>query len=55
MISKTEVTSFLKDFSEKMRFWDVLFRDERGKNAQALLDLEFRPIDRNIVLQALEI
>ena len=55
MISKTEVTSFLKDFSEKMRFWDVLFRDEREKNAQALLDLEFRPIDRNIVLQALEI
>ncbi|MDP4853476.1 MAG: hypothetical protein NWR22_09860, partial [Saprospiraceae bacterium] len=34
---------------------DVLFRDERGKNAQAVLDLEFRPIDRNIVLQALEI
>ena len=55
MISKTEVASFLKDFSKKMRFWDVLFRDERGKNAQALLDLEFRPIDRNIVLQALEI
>ena len=55
MISKTEVASFLKDFSEKMRFWDVLFRDERGKNTQALLDLEFRPIDRNIVLQALEI
>ena len=55
MISKTEVASFLKDFSEKMRFWDVLFRDGRGKNAQALLDLEFRPIDRNIVLQALEI
>lgn len=55
MISKTEVATFLKDFSEKMRFWDVLFRDERGKNTQALLDLEFRPIDRNIVLQALEI
>ena len=55
MISKTEVATFLKDFKEKMRFWDVLFRDERGKNTQALLDLEFRPIDRNIVLQALEI
>ncbi len=55
MISKTEVASFLKDFSEKMRFWVVLFRDERGKNTHALLDLEFRPIDRNIVLQALEI
>lgn len=55
MSSKPEVASFLKDFKEKMRFWDVLFRDERGKNTQALLDLEFRPIDRNIVLQALEI
>ncbi len=55
MSSKPEVASFLKDFKEKMRFWDVLFRDERGKNTQALLDLEFRPVDRNTVLQALEV
>jgi hypothetical protein len=55
MSSKPEIASFLKDFKEKMRFWDVLFRDERGKNTQALLDLEFRPVDRNTVLQALEV
>jgi hypothetical protein len=55
MSSKPEVASFLKDFKEKMRFWDVLFRDERGKNTQALLDLEFCPVDRNTVLQALEV
>lgn len=54
MSSTTEVTAFLKDFKEKMRFWDVLFRDERGKNTQALVDLELRPIDRKTILEALE-
>lgn len=46
MSTETEVASFLKDFNEKMKFWDVLFRDDRGKNAQALVDLELRPIER---------
>lgn len=54
MSTVAEVESFLKDFKEKMRFWDVLFRDERGKNAQALVDLELRPIDRKTILEALE-
>lgn len=54
MSTVAEVASFLKDFKEKMRFWDVLFRDERGKNAQALVDLELRPIDRKAILEALE-
>lgn len=42
------------DFKEKMRLWDVLFRDDRGKNAQALIELELRPIDRLAVLESLE-
>lgn len=54
MRTEAEVTSFLKDFKEKMKFWDVLFRDDRGKNAQALIDLELRPIDRKAILEALE-
>lgn len=54
MSSTTEVTAFLKDFKEKMRFWDVLFRDERGKNTQALVDLELRPFERKAILEALE-
>ena len=55
MSSQTEVETFLKDFKEKMKFWDVLFRDERGKNVQALVDLELRPIERKAILEALEI
>jgi hypothetical protein len=54
MSTAAEVVFFLKDFKEKMRFWDVLFRDDRGKNAQALVDLELRPIDRKSLLEALE-
>ena len=54
MNSETTVASFLKDFKEKMGFWDVLFRDDRGKNAQALVDLELRPVERKAILEALE-
>lgn len=49
-----EVINFLRDFKEKMKLWDVLFRDERGKNAQALVELELRPIERRIILENLE-
>jgi hypothetical protein len=44
----------LKNFKEKMQIWDVLFRDDRGKNAQTLIDLELRPIDRKTILETLE-
>lgn len=54
MITEAEVASYLKDFKEKMKFWDVLFRDDRGKNAQALVDLELRPLERKAILDALE-
>lgn len=54
MPTETEVARFLKNFKEKMKFWDVLFRDDRGKNAQALVDLELRPTDRKAILEALE-
>lgn len=55
MSTKEEVTTFLKDFKEKMKFWDVLFRDERGKNTQALVDLELRPIERKLMLERLTV
>ncbi len=54
MSTIAEVSSFLQDFKEKMKFWDVLFRDDRGKNAQALVDLELRPIDRKAIIETLE-
>jgi hypothetical protein len=55
MSTKEEVATFLKDFKEKMKFWEVLFRDERGKNTQALVDLELRPIERKVILERLTV
>lgn len=54
MSNEAEVVSFLKDFMDKMKFWDVIFRDDRGKNAQALVELELRPIERKTALETLE-
>lgn len=53
MSTEQEVSTFLNDFKAKMKIWDVLFRDERGKNSQALVALELRPIERKAVLEAL--
>lgn len=54
MGTEAEVLFFLKDFKEKMKFWDVLFRDDRGKNTQALIDLELLPMERKRILETLE-
>lgn len=54
MSKETEVASFLKNFKEKMRIWDVFFRDDRGKNTQTMADLELRPVDRKSILEGLE-
>ena len=53
MSTEKEVTAFLKDFKTKMEIWDILFRDERGKNAQTLAALEIRPIERKTILENL--
>jgi hypothetical protein len=55
MLTKEKVASFLKQFKEKMKIWDILFRDDRGKNTKALLDLELRPIDRRKILEELDL
>lgn len=49
-----EVESFLIDFKQKMRIWDVLFRDDRAKNFETLAKLEITPLDRKKVLENLE-
>jgi len=54
MATKQEVERFLNEFHEKMKIWNVFFRDERGKNTQALADLEIRPDDRIKILKELQ-
>ncbi len=53
MATEEEVDRFLKDFKDKMKIWDILFRDDRGKNAQTLVNLELRPIERIAILENL--
>lgn len=48
-----QVEKFLKDFKIKMSIWDVLFRDDRGKNTSTLSDLELRPVERKKILEEL--
>jgi len=43
----------LQDFKAKLGVWGVVFRDDRGKNVQALLDLDITPIFREKILQEL--
>lgn len=54
MATYREVEAFLADFHSKMKIWNVLYRDERSKNSQALADLELRPIDRTKILENLK-
>jgi len=49
-----EVGNFLENYKEKMKIWDVLFRDDRGKNTQTLAELELRPNERKTILESLE-
>lgn len=55
MATKEEVRQFLNEFKEKMKITRIYFRDDRGKNAQTLADLEIRPIEREKVLTDLEV
>ena len=49
------VGKFLRNFKEKLKVFDILFLDDRGKNAQTLATLEITPIARRKVLESLEI
>jgi hypothetical protein len=55
MATNQEVENFLNDFKTKMRFFQILFLDDRGKNAQALLDLEISPIKRKEIIEKLSL
>lgn len=55
MATKQEVDKFLNEFHEKMKIWDIIFRDERGKNTQTLADLEIRSTDRIKIIQEINL
>lgn len=55
MASKQEVEKYLKQLKVKMEIFGILFLDDRGKNQQALHDLEISPARRKEIISSLKI
>ena len=54
MATKEQVEDFLKRLKEKIKVFDIIFRDDRGKNLQTLATLEITPIYRKQVVLSIE-
>jgi hypothetical protein len=54
MALKKEVESFLKELKLKIDIFGILFLDDRGKNQQALHDLEISPNRRREIIETLK-
>jgi len=53
--TRSNIEKFLADFKQKMKIWDIVFRSDRQKNTQALIDLEITPAQRRAVIGKLEV
>lgn len=51
MVRREDVEVFLSVFHLKLEIFQIIFRDERGKNIQALAELEISPKYREDVLK----
>jgi len=54
MATELEIEAFLNTFKAKMEVFEVVFLD-RGKNLQALIDLEITRVSRKEILKQLRI
>lgn len=54
MITIEDVERFLARFHEKMKVFDIVYRDDRGKNLQTLSELEITPIYRTRIIKQLK-
>lgn len=55
MATKEEVEAFLKQFHQKLEIFQIIFRDDRGKNAQTLAELEITPIYRESIIKEIKV
>ena len=55
MATRLEVQRFLRTFHAKLKVFDILFRDDRGKNQQALFDLDITPVFRVEIIKSLAV
>ncbi len=54
MAPKQEVEKYLKELKVKIDIFGMLFLDDRGKNQQALHDLEISPAKRKEIICSLK-
>ena len=50
MVTKEDGEQFLKRLKEKIKIFDIVFRDDKGKNMQTLAALEITPTYRKQVI-----
>lgn len=55
MVTEEDVEAFLKQFHQKLKVFNIIFRDDRGKNAQTLADLEITPKYRESVIKEIKV
>nr|MBQ5604249.1 type II toxin-antitoxin system MqsR family toxin [Bacteroidales bacterium] len=55
MTSKQEVQKFLYQFHEKCQVYDIVFRDDRGKNLQTLAELGITANYRLTVIKSIKV
>lgn len=51
MATEDDVKRFLDNFFTKLEIYQILFRDDRGKNSAALAELEITPNARIKVIK----
>ena len=53
MVTVDEVKAFLDQFNVKAQIFGIRFRDDRGKNRDALLQLDITPLQREVIVKNL--
>lgn len=55
MATKEDVEQFLNQFHAKLNVFQIIFRDDRGKNIQALAELDITVVDRMNVIKKIKV
>ena len=53
MVTWEDVRAFLEQFNIKAQVFGILFRDDRPKNRQTLLQLDITPLQREMIVKSL--
>ena len=55
LLTREDVQRFLEQFHSNMKVFDIIYRDDRGKNKKALEELVIVPSYRKVVIENLTV